>query len=302
LFGFKLTTMERKSFLKTFGLLPLLYSMKSLNELYNESQLLSNTQRMPVLFLGHGSPMNAIEENQFVAGFRNVAKSLPTPNAILCISAHYYTKGTKVTAMEMPKTIHDFGGFPKALYDVQYPAKGNPALAKQAKELLLPAIVELDEKWGLDHGAWTVIKHLYPNANIPVIQLSIDYTKPAQYHYELAQKLNSLRNKGILIIGSGNMIHNLSLADFPNINKENYGYDWALEARETINSHLLNGNYKPLIGYEKQTKALRLAIPTPDHFLPLIYALGLQQKNENLTLFNDKLVAGSLSMTSLKIA
>jgi 4,5-DOPA dioxygenase extradiol len=302
LFGFKLTTMERKSFLKTFGLLPLLYSMKSLNELYNESQLLSNTQRMPVLFLGHGSPMNAIEENQFVAGFRNVAKSLPTPNAILCISAHYYTKGTKVTAMEMPKTIHDFGGFPKALYDVQYPAKGNPALAKQAKELLLPAIVELDEKWGLDHGAWTVIKHLYPNANIPVIQLSIDYTKPAQYHYELAQKLNSLRNKGILIIGSGNMIHNLSLADFPNINKENYGYDWALEARETINSHLLNGNYKPLIGYEKQTKALRLAIPTPDHFLPLIYTLGLQQKNENLTLFNDKLVAGSLSMTSLKIA
>jgi 4,5-DOPA dioxygenase extradiol len=204
--------------------------------------------------------------------------------------------------MEMPKTIHDFGGFPKALYDVQYPAKGNPALAKQAKELLLPAIVELDEKWGLDHGAWTVIKHLYPNANIPVIQLSIDYTKPAQYHYELAQKLNSLRNKGILIIGSGNMIHNLSLADFPNINKENYGYDWAPEARETINSHLLNGNYKPLIGYEKQTKALRLAIPTPDHFLPLIYTLGLQQKNENLTLFNDKLVAGSLSMTSLKIA
>jgi 4,5-DOPA dioxygenase extradiol len=294
--------MNRKSFLQTLGLIPILYGMRNLNELYNVSQSLSNTERMPVLFLGHGSPMNAIEENQFVEGFRNIAKTLPTPNAILCISAHWYTNGTKVTAMEMPKTIYDFGGFPQALYDVQYPAKGNPALAKETKELLLPTMVELDEKWGLDHGAWTVIKHLYPDANIPVIQLSIDYTKPAQYHYELAQKLNSLRNKGILIIGSGNIIHNLNLADFPNIDKNNYGYDWAIEARETINNHLLNGNYQPLINYEKQTTAMQLAIPTPDHYLPLIYTLGLQQKSESLTLFNDKLVAGSLSMTSLKIS
>ena len=276
--------------------------MTNLNEHYNLSQSLSNTERMPVLFLGHGSPMNAIEENQFVVGFRNIAKTLPPPNAILCISAHWFTNGTKVTAMALPKTIHDFGGFPQSLFDVQYPAKGNPELAKETKELLIPTAVELDEKWGLDHGAWTVIKHLYPDANIPVIQLSIDYTKPAQYHYELAQKLNSLRNKGILIIGSGNIIHNLRLVDFPNFDKDNCGYEWAIEARETINSYLLNGNFQPLIDYEKLKKAIQLAIPTPDHYLPLIYTLGLQQKNESLVLFNDKLVAGSLSMTSLKIS
>ena len=197
--------------------------------------------------------------------------------------------------------IHDFSGFPQALFQVQYPAKGSPTLAKEIKELLLPVFVELDEKWGLDHGAWSVIKHLYPEANIPVIQLSIDYTQPAQYHYELAQQLNSLRNKGILIIGSGNIIHNLRLADFPNFDKDNYGYDWAIEAREDFNNYLLDGNYQPLINYEMQSKAFQLAIPTPEHYLPLIYTLGLQQKNESLALFNDKLVAGSLSMTSLKI-
>jgi len=275
--------------------------MTNLNELHRISQSFSNSEKMPVLFLGHGSPMNAIEENQFVTGFREIAKTLPRPNAILCVSAHWFTQGTKVTAMEMPRTIHDFSGFPKELYEVQYPAKGNIALAKETKELLSPVIVELDEKWGLDHGAWSVIKHLYPNADIPVVQLSIDYTKPAQIHFELAQKLNSLRHKGILIIGSGNIVHNLGLVDFKYFNKDNYGFDWAIEARETINNYLLEGNYQPLINYEKQSKAFQLAIPTPEHYLPLIYALGLQQKGENLTLFNDKLVAGSLSMTSVKI-
>jgi 4,5-DOPA dioxygenase extradiol len=257
--------------------------------------------KMPVLFLGHGSPMNAIEENQFVTGFREIAKTLPRPNAILCVSAHWFTQGTKVTAMEMPRTIHDFSGFPKELYEVQYPAKGNIALAKETKELLSPTFVELDEKWGLDHGAWSVIKHLYPNADIPVVQLSIDYTKPAQVHFELAQKLNELRNKGILIIGSGNIVHNLGLVDFRNFDKDNYGFDWAIEAREIINKYMLEGNFQPIINYEKQSKAFQLAIPTPDHYLPLIYTLGLSQKGESLLLFNDKLVAGSLSMTSLKI-
>jgi 4,5-DOPA dioxygenase extradiol len=292
---------SRSSFLKLIALLPFTSNMKNLNDLHNISQTFANTERMPVLFLGHGNPMNAIEENQFVTGFRNIAKTLPTPNAILCISAHWYTNGTKVTAMEMPRTIHDFGGFPKELFEVQYPANGSPILAKETKQILLPTIVELDEKWGLDHGAWSVIKHLYPTANIPVIQLSIDYTKPAIYHYELAQKLNALRNKGILIIGSGNIVHNLRLVDFPNFDKDNYGYDWAIEAREFVNSQLLKGDYTPLINYEKQSKALQIAIPTPEHYLPLIYTLGLKQKDENISLFNDKLVAGSLSMTSLKI-
>ena len=266
------------------------------------SIMTENPERMPVLFLGHGNPMNAIEENQFVKGFRDIAVTLPKPNTILCISAHWYTNGTKVTAMEFPKTIHDFMGFPVELYKVQYPAKGNPMLANQTKELLIPENVELDENWGLDHGAWSVIKHLYPDADIPVIQLSIDYNKPASYHFELASKLVSLRNKGVLIIGSGNIIHNLGLVDFKNFDEDNYGYDWAIEAKETINNYLTDGNYKPLIDYLKQPQAIQLAIPTPDHYLPLIYTLGLQQKGEKISFFNDKLLAGSLSMTSLKIA
>ena len=190
-----------ESFSQTWKEICYFYAMEDLNNLSQFSENLPYTERIPLLFLGHGSPMNAIEENEFVAGFRNVAKTLPKPTAIICVSAHWYTNGTKVTAMEMPQTIHDFGGFPKALYEVQYPAKGNPELAEVTQSLLQPTMVELDEKWGLDHGAWSVLKHLYPNADIPVIQLSIDYTKPAQYHFGLAQKLTKLRDKGILIIG-----------------------------------------------------------------------------------------------------
>jgi len=275
--------------------------MNTLNDLHKISSSFSNTEKMPVLFLGHGSPMSAIEENEFVANFRNLAKTLPEPNAILCISAHWFTNGTKVTAMEMPRTIHDFGGFPQALFDVQYPAKGSPELAVETTKLLLPTEVELDEHWGLDHGAWSVIKHLYPDAHVPVIQLSIDYTKPGKYHFELAQKLSALRTKGVLIIGSGNIVHNLRLVDFQNFHRDDYGYDWAIEARATINDYLLDGDFQPLIDFEKQSKAFQLAIPTPDHYLPLIYTLGLKGKTEELSLFNDKLLAGSLSMTSVKI-
>lgn len=276
--------------------------MNTLNDLHKISETFSNTEKMPVLFLGHGNPMNAIEENQFVTGFRDMAKTLPKPNAILCISAHWFTNGTKVTAMEMPRTIHDFGGFPQELFEVQYPAKGSPELAAITQELLLPAAVELDHLWGLDHGSWSVIKHLYPDADIPVIQMSIDYTKSGQYHFDLAQKLSVLRSKGILIVGSGNIIHNLRMVDFRNINTDNYGYDWAVEARADINNYLLDGNFQPLIDFEKQGSAFKLSIPTPDHYLPLIYTLGLKGKSEELSLFNDKLVAGSLSMTSVKIS
>lgn len=276
--------------------------MNTLNDLHKISSTFSNTEKMPVLFLGHGSPMNAIEENQFVAGFRNLAKTLPQPNAILCISAHWFTKGTKVTAMEMPRTIHDFGGFPKELFAVQYPAQGSPELAIDTKELLLPTEVELDHEWGLDHGAWSVIKHLYPEANVPIIQLSIDYSKSPQYHFELAQKLSALRKKGILIIGSGNIVHNLRLVDFYNMDVDNYGFDWAIEAREKVNTYLLDGNFQALIDYDKLGTALQLAIPTPEHYLPLIYTLGLKEKQEELSLFNDKLLGGSLSMTSVKLS
>ena len=274
----------------------------NVSDLHQKSDIFPNSDKMPVLFLGHGSPMNAIEENQFVDGFRNLAKTLPRPNAILCISAHWYINGTKVTAMKMPPTIHDFGGFPQELFAVQYPAPGSPELANEVKQLLSPAMVELDQKWGLDHGAWSVIKHLYPKADVPVIQLSIDYTKPPEYHFELAKQLGSLREKGILIIGSGNIVHNLRLVDWQNFDKDDYGLDWAVEAKETINRWLLDGNFEPIINYNQQIRAVQMAAPTPDHFLPLIYALGLKEKSETITLFNDKMVAGSLSMTSIKIA
>ena len=262
----------------------------------------SSEPKMPVLFLGHGSPMNAIEENEFVDGFRNIVQYISKPKAILCISAHWFTKGTKVTAMEMPKTIHDFGGFPKELYEVQYPAKGSPELAKEVKHLLNETQTDLDESWGLDHGAWSVIKHLYPYADIPVVQLSIDYTQPSEIHYHIAKQLTSLRNKGILIIGSGNIVHNLQLIDFRNMDKDNYGFDWAIEAKETINKWLMEGDFESIIKYQKQGKAIQLAVPTPEHYLPLIYALSLKEKTETISLFNDKLQAGSLSMTSLMIS
>ncbi len=294
--------MNRKTFLHTMLSLPMITSLNTLSALANSVQQFPRTIKMPVLFLGHGNPMNAIQENEFVLGFRNIAKQIPKPTAILCISAHWLTRGTKVTAMPMPRTIHDFGGFPKELFEVQYPAKGSPELAKITREVLQPTLVELDDKWGLDHGAWSVIKHLFPNADIPVVQLSIDYSKPAEWHFQLAQQLGQLRHKGVLIIGSGNIVHNLGLVDFKNIDRIDYAYDWAIESRHKINQWLLEGNFDPIIHYEKQGAAIQLAIPTPDHYLPLIYALGLKGKSETLSLFNDKLLGGSLSMTSVKIA
>jgi len=203
--------------------------------------------------------------------------------------------------MENPKTIHDFGGFPKALFEVQYPAPGSPALAKKTKEIITTTQVGLDYSWGLDHGAWSVIKHLFPKADVPVLQLSIDYSKPAAYHFELAKQLAPLRNKGILIIGSGNIIHNLGLVDFANLNKVGYGYDWAIEAHEIFNKLLVNSNFNALIDYEKLGSSAKLSIPSPDHYLPLLYSLALKTSKEQIHLFNDKLLAGSLSMTSIKI-
>ncbi len=256
---------------------------------------------MPVLFLGHGSPMNAIEENEFVTGFRNVGKEIPKPSAILCVSAHWETRGTWVTAMEHPMTIHDFGGFPKALFDEQYPAPGSPELARETKSIVKKTEVGLDERWGLDHGAWSVIKHLYPDADIPVIQMSLDYYQKPQFHYELAQELSSLRKKGILIIGSGNMVHNLRLVAWEKLKADNYGYDWALEASEKMKQFILSGDHQQLINYSSQGKAFELAIPTPEHYLPLLYTLALQGEDEKVSLFNDKAVGGSLTMTSVKI-
>ena len=256
--------------------------------------------KMPVLFLGHGSPMNAIEENEFTEGWRNAGKNIPLPAAILCVSAHWETRGTFVTAMEEPKTIHDFGGFPEELYNVQYPAPGNPELASEIKSSFTSIEIGLDEKWGFDHGCWSVIRHLYPNADIPVVQMSLDYNKNAQQHYDLSKELKGLRYKGILIIGSGNMVHNLGMAAWDRLN-DDYGYDWALAAREKMNRFIMNGDHSNLVSYRSQGREFDLAIPTPEHYLPLLYALALKDDKEEVSLFNDKPVGGSLTMTCVKI-
>ena len=293
--------MKRKQFLQSLAILPLAGAAMKLNELSKLTEPFDSTERMPVLFLGHGSPMNAIEENEFVRGWREIGKTLPKPNAILCVSAHWETRGTFVTAMEKPQTIHDFGGFPQALFDVQYPAPGSPALAGETKNIIKKTEVGLDNKWGLDHGAWSVIKPMYPKADVPVIEMSLDYTQPAQYHYVLAKELSSLRRKGVLIIGSGNMVHNLGLAAWDKFNVDGYSYDWAREASEKMKKFILEGDDPQLVNYKSQGKAFQLAIPTPEHYLPLLYALALKEENEKVSLFNDKAVAGSLTMTSVKI-
>ena len=282
-------------------MLPITGVAMKLNDLAKLSSSFAETPAMPVLFLGHGNPMNAIQENEFVEGFRKIARTIPRPNAIVCVSAHWETRGTLVTAMPQPKTIHDFGGFPPELYQVQYPAPGSPALAGEIQSLVKSTSVGLNNDWGLDHGAWSVIRHLYPKADVPVIQLSIDYTQSPRYHYELGRALSALRRRGILIIGSGNLVHNLRMVDWRRMNESGYGFDWALEAREKMNKFITEGNHQALIDFAKQGRSFQLAIPTPEHFLPLLYTLGLKAKGESVTIFNDKPIAGSLTMTSLKI-
>lgn len=273
----------------------------NLSEFNKMTSTLGSTATMPVLFIGHGSPMNAIEENEFVSNWRNWGKTLPRPNAILVVSAHWETSGTHVTAMERPRTIHDFGGFPKALFEVQYPAPGSPELASEVKSIVKSTNILLDEKWGLDHGAWSIINRLYPNADIPVIQLSLDYYQTPRYHYELARELASLRQKGVLIIGSGNMVHNLRMVAWDRLNDNAYGYDWALEANEKMKKFISDNDHQQMINFRTQGRAFDLAIPSPEHFLPSLYALGLKEDNEKISFFNDKAVAGSLTMTSFKI-
>ena len=271
----------------------------NLNALNHLTAHFENTEVMPLLFLGHGSPMNAIEDNTFTRGFKEVSNRIEKPRAILCVSAHWETRGTYITAMTKPPTIHDFGGFPAALYQVQYPAPGSPELAKETQALVDKTEIQLTDDWGLDHGAWSVIKHLYPDADVPVVEMSIDFTKSPQYHFELGQALAALRKKGVLIIGSGNLVHNLRMVAWDQLDTPGYAYDSAEEARTKMNDWILSGNHGPLIDYHHQGRAMQLAIPTPDHFLPLLYVLGLRTTRDDVSLFNDQPLGGSLSMTSV---
>lgn len=289
--------MKRNEFLKS--VLGGTIAMDSLKDLYKwNEQLATKDSLMPLLFVGHGSPMNGIEENEFSGGWKRLGKDIPVPTAVLVVSAHWYTRGTKITAMNAPRTIHDFGGFPRALFEVQYPAPGSPALANETASLVKKAQVGLDHEWGLDHGTWTVVRHMYPKANIPVLQLSIDYTQPPRYHYELAKELAALRKKGVLIIGSGNMVHNLGILNWQYTER---GYDWAIEMNAKFKKLIVENDHAPLINYEKLGQAALLSIPSPDHYLPLLYILGLKEEKEPVSFFNDKTVLGSISMTSVKV-
>ena len=265
------------------------------------SKLSRQESMMPVLFIGHGSPMNGIQDNEFSARWKKMAKEIPTPKAVLVVSAHWLSRGTKITAMDFPETIHDFGGFPQELFQVQYPAPGSPLLAKETKELVKSLAIEEDHDWGLDHGTWTVVRHMYPEADIPVLQLSIDRNRPAKYHFELAKELFDLRKKGVLIMGSGNMVHNLGMLAWDKMDEPGFGYDWALEINGRFKNHILKGDFNPLIDFQNLGAEARLAIPTPEHYIPLLYTLALKKGDEEVAFFNDRGVAGSLTMTSVKI-
>ena len=252
--------------------------------------------KMPVLFVGHGSPTNAIEDNEFSRAWADAGDSMPRPRAVLCVSAHWETNGTQVTATERPGTIHDFYGFPRPLYEVTYPAPGSPVLAQRVRETVRAAKVRPDPDRGLDHGAWSVLRRMFPGADIPVVQLSLDRTKPPAFHYQLGKELSGLRREGVLILGSGNIVHNLGV-----IVREDTAYDWAIGFDETVKRLILSGDHDAIVRYPDLGRAARLSVPTNEHFLPLLHILALQDEGDDLRFFTDRVTLGSISMRSLRI-
>jgi len=253
---------------------------------------------MPVVFFGHGSPMNALDSNQYTDAWRDIGRTVPRPRAILCVSAHWYTRGTAVTAMAAPRTIHDFAGFPDPLFAVRYPAQGQPALARRARDLLAPRTVVLDDAWGLDHGTWSVLVHAFPDADVPVVQLSIDATQPAAFHYQLGKHLVPLRDEGVLVIGSGNVVHNLRIMNW---GRAGAPFDWAVRFNDRVRELLQRGEHSPLLAYERLSQDARLAVPTPEHFLPLIYCLGMQSADDTVAFRCDNIEHGSIGMLAVTI-
>ena len=256
-------------------------------------------QPMPAIFFGHGNPMNALQQNDWTNGWATIGKSIPRPRAIVCVSAHWYLPATLVSAMAQPRTIHDFGGFPRELYEVQYRAPGAPDVALRVRELLSPLNVGLDQSWGLDHGTWSVLGHAYPQADVPVIQLSIDETQPAAFHFELGKRLAPLRDEAILIMGSGNLVHNLHTYAWGRHTPE--PYDWAVRFEETAKQLMIDGEFGPLVDYESLGRDAVLSIPTPDHYLPLLYVLGAKRAGDAITFPVKGVDGGSVSMLTVQV-
>jgi len=254
---------------------------------------------MPAIFLGHGNPMNAVQVNAYTEAWRRIGEELPTPRTIVSISAHWYLPGTAVTAAEHPRTIHDFGGFPRELYEVQYPAPGAPAMARRIQELLAPMPVALDESWGLDHGTWSVLRHAFPDANVPVIQLSIDDRLSSAGHFEIGRRLAPLREQGILILGSGNLVHNLHTYAWGRHVQS--PYDWAVSFEERARESMLAHDFHPLIDYESLGRNAVLSVPTPDHYLPLLYVLGSWREGEAIAFPIEGVDGGSISMLAVSV-
>jgi 4,5-DOPA dioxygenase extradiol len=260
---------------------------------------MTRTTRMPAIFFGHGNPMNAIVENPWSARWAAIGAELPRPSAILCVSAHWYVPSVAVTAVTQPRTIHDFGGFPRALFEVQYPAPGSLELAGRVRELLAPISVWMDQGWGLDHGTWSVLMHVYPNADIPVLQLSIDETQPAAWHFNLARQLAPLREENVLVMGSGNLVHNLHTYAWGK--REVQAYDWAIRFEALARETMAAGNFEPLINYESLGRDAMLSAPTPDHYLPLLYVLAQHQPGEAISFPVEGFDGGSISMLTVQV-
>jgi 4,5-DOPA dioxygenase extradiol len=254
---------------------------------------------MPAIFFGHGNPMNALLQNSYTGAWKAIGLSIPRPKAIVCISAHWYVPGTSVTISDMPRTIHDFGGFPEELYQVKYPAAGDPELARRIQEMLAPIPVKPDESWGLDHGTWSVLRHVYPNADVPIVQLSINGVQPASFHFEIGRRLAPLRREEILVVGSGNVVHNLRKyawgGDMPE------PYDWALRFEQRVKELIVKDQYEPLIDYESLGRDAAFSIPTPDHYLPLLYVIATRQRSEAVSFPVEGVDGGSISMLTVQI-
>jgi 4,5-DOPA dioxygenase extradiol len=254
---------------------------------------------LPAIFFGHGNPMNALMNNSYTQGWQRMGERTPRPRAILSISAHWFVPGSAVTIATAPRTIHDFGGFPRELYQVQYPAPGDPDLARRVQRMLAPLPVALDDSWGIDHGTWSVLRHVYPEADVPVVQLSIDESQPASFHFDIGRKLAPLRDEGVLIAGSGNLVHNLHAYAWGGQVPD--PYDWAVRFEKEAKEMMLAGEYKPLIDYEKLGRDAMLSIPTPDHYLPLLYVIATRQPGEAITFPIEGVDGGSISMLTVKI-